>query len=256
MQSEGLGEIYCCHTLRIINNQFCASVLEGNVQSILIMEDDVDWDIRILSQMPEFAKGVRSVSNIPFTAPQESPYGDDWDILWPGHCGEAKETTPEEIEPLYIIKDDPTVAPRQNLSFLPHLENYPDNTRIVHRAVQPVCTFAYAVSRRGAQKILAAVSLKAYWNLAFDLQLALACRHQLLGLKCITVEPYLFHHHKAAGSTDRDSDIKIGADKPVQLVPETLEPIRKQGITRGIVWSARMNVEQLIMGSQEYFMQW
>jgi len=53
------------------------SILDNHLSSALIMEDDVDWDIRIKSQMIEFAKGVRSVSQIPLQSDQSSPYGDD-----------------------------------------------------------------------------------------------------------------------------------------------------------------------------------
>jgi hypothetical protein len=66
---------------------WCLSVIERGLSSALIIEDDMDWDIRLLSQIPEFAKGARSLSQIPLTMPQDSPYGDDWDLLWPGHWG-------------------------------------------------------------------------------------------------------------------------------------------------------------------------
>jgi hypothetical protein len=45
------------------------------------MEDDADWDVRLPSQMAEFARGVRTVADTPLTEPQHSPYGDDWDVL-------------------------------------------------------------------------------------------------------------------------------------------------------------------------------
>lgn len=174
------------------------------------MEDDVDWDVRLPSQMPVFAQGVRYLTNISSTTPQNSPYGDDWDVLWPGHCGEVP---PEKDEPLYIISNDETVAPKEHQGWKQLLNDYPDQTRIVHRGVAPLCVFAYAVSRRGAQKLLAALTITAPWDLAFDNQLAYACKDKLLDLKCYSVEPMLFFHHKAAGRMDRDSDIGANGEK-------------------------------------------
>ncbi|KAF5869463.1 putative glycosyltransferase family 25 protein [Botrytis fragariae] len=73
------------------------------------MEDDVDWDIRLLTQLPEYAKGVHTLSHISHSHPKRSPYGNDWDVLWPGHCGDV---LPEPNTPLYMIPNDPTVAPK------------------------------------------------------------------------------------------------------------------------------------------------
>jgi len=224
------------------------SVVERGLSSALIIEDDMDWDIRLLSQMSEFATGVRSLSGIPLTAPQDSPYGDDWDLLWPGHCGEAKVPWPNQDEPIYVINDDPTVAPKEHLGWLYQLQNFPDNTRIIHRGVQPICTFAYGVTRLGAQKILAIMAIKTMYNLPFDLQLALACRDRVLGLRCYSVEPMLFHHHRTAGPKDKDSDIQVktGGDGA----------FREKGLTENIVLSARLNIQQMITGSEDYVMQW
>ncbi|TVY30590.1 Procollagen galactosyltransferase [Lachnellula hyalina] len=222
------------------------SVLERKLSSVLIMEDDVDWDVRIQSQMPEFAKGVRTVSGVPLTEPQESPYGDDWDILWPGHCGEVG---PEKDEPIYIISNDATVAPKEHQPWLKMLKDYPEGTRIVHRGIAPICVFSYAVSRRGAQKLMASLATKTSYDLAFDNQLAFACKDKLLDLKCYSVEPMLFFHHRPAGSINKDSD--IAGSKP-----EDADNIREKGITENIVWSARLNLEKLIAGSRDYVTQW
>jgi hypothetical protein len=74
------------------------------------MEDDVGWDIRLLSQMPEFAKGVRALSNISLTKPQDSPYVDDWDVLWPGNCGDGGYPWPEDKSVPLIITNDGVLA--------------------------------------------------------------------------------------------------------------------------------------------------
>jgi hypothetical protein len=207
------------------------------------MEDDADWDIRLLSQLPDFAKGVRSLSNIPLSEPQHSPYGDDWDILWPGHCGDY---LPENDDRRYIIENDETVAPKAHQTWLRGLAEYPDYTRMVHKAGAPICTFGYAVSYRGAEKILMALAIKGGANLAIDNGMAFLCRDGYLDMKCYSVEPQLFQHHRPAGSVSKDSDINNG-DPTI---------IREKGVTDMIVLSARLNMEQIIMGSEDYVKQW
>jgi hypothetical protein len=222
---------------------FLASIIENNLATAFIMEDDVDWDIRLLSQLPEFAKGVRSLSDIPLAEPQYSPYGDDWDILWPGHCGDI---LPKNDNRRYIIENDETVAPKAHQPWLRGLKDLPEHTRMVHKAGSPICTFGYAVSYRGAQKILMALAIKAGANLAIDNGLAYLCRDGYLNMKCYSVEPQLFQHHRPAGSVSKDSDINVG----------TSTEVRKKGVTDFIVLSARLNLEQVITGSEDYVKQW
>lgn len=61
-------------------------------------------------------------------------------------------------------------------------------------------------------------------------------------MRCLSVTPGLFHHHKARGWMGGDSDIqKVGSAKG---------EVRKKGMTENIVWSARMNVRELLMGER------
>lgn len=206
------------------------------------MEDDVDWDIRIRSQMVEFAKGVRSLTETPATMVQHSAYGDNWDILWPGHCGEVFH---KDDEQRYVIKDDETVAPTAHQPWLIDLKDYPEHTRIIHKTGAPICTFAYAVSTRGAQKILASLALKGK-NQNLDNALSFLCRDGVLDLKCYSVQPTLFFHHRPVGSIDKDSDM---------TTVDNAE-IRPKGYTENIVWSTRLNLEKLVLGATDYVMQW
>ncbi|CZT09713.1 uncharacterized protein RAG0_14381 [Rhynchosporium agropyri] len=159
---------------------------------MFIMEDDADWDIRLLAQLTEFAKGVRSLSGIRPSDAQHSPYGDDWDIFWPGHCGDILLTDDDRK---YVIENDETVAPKTHQPWLKALKEMPENTRIVHKAEAP---------------------------------------------------PQLFQHHRPAGSVNEDSDINVGHS----------DAVRERGVTDFIILSARLNMEQLIMGSKTYIMQW
>jgi len=222
------------------------SIIENKLSTALIMEDDVDWDVRLLSQMQDFAKGVRSLAEIPETTFQHSPYGDDWDLLWVGHCGEV---LPKGDDRRYVIKDDETVAPKEHQPWLKALKDYPERTRIIHKAGAPICAFAYAVSARGARKILLALAMDLDMknaNLNLDNALAYLCRDGRFDIKCYSVQPMLFYHHRPAGAFDKDSDL-AGGDK---------SQVREKGFTDNIIWSARLNLENMIMGTTDYVMQW
>ncbi|KAG6013765.1 hypothetical protein E4U43_007122 [Claviceps pusilla] len=114
-------------------------VVRRNLSSALILEDDVDWDVRIRQQLHDFALSSRALiqplrrghpghpgqpgrfadptyphprdgsageashldfHSLPRTAePSLTPYGDSWDVLWLGHCGMS-----------FPFADNPTMA--------------------------------------------------------------------------------------------------------------------------------------------------
>ena len=58
-----------------------ASILDNNLSSALIVEDDADWDVNLKTQLTQFALGSRHILNaLTFSEPL-SPYGDGWDML-------------------------------------------------------------------------------------------------------------------------------------------------------------------------------
>jgi hypothetical protein len=58
-----------------------------------------------------------------------------------------------------------------------------------------------------------------------------------LGMRCISVTPPLFSHHRAKGVMKGDSDIQVVGG----------EEIREIGTTENIVWSARRNIRGMIV---------
>ncbi|TGO61323.1 hypothetical protein BCON_0028g00400 [Botryotinia convoluta] len=233
-------------------------IVEQNLTSALIFEDDMDWDTRLKSQLLTFAAGSKFIqysSTIPSYL--VSPYGDDWDLLWLGHCGEVFPETLDEYKSLsssspeiahlsrkYIINSDPTVAPPIHFKGFQNATQNP-YTRWVHISGGPICTFAYALSQQGARKVL--------WDLSvdklagpFDNALAGLCRwgrdSKRLGMRCISVTPGLFQHHKARGW--------IGGDSDIQKVGSANREVREKGVTENVVWSARMNVREMLMGEK------
>ncbi|ROW02558.1 hypothetical protein VPNG_07846 [Cytospora leucostoma] len=243
-------------------------IVEEDLESALIMEDDMDWDVRLRSQLEDIAKGTRTLlGNGGSSGPDRpvSPYGDGWDVMWVGHCGEPFPETLEEnrdkpedhpgaryMRQKYVIEDDPTVPPPDRTTGLVDFRAHPPHTRWVHVSAAPICTFAYAVSRRGARKLLFDLSVDHLLG-AYDNALAGLCRRAVaavgeespegdrgLEAKCFSVTPPVFFHHKAKGAVAADSDIQtVGGDA-----------VRDKGTTENIVWSARNNIRNMIMGTE------
>ncbi|KAI0534955.1 hypothetical protein GGR58DRAFT_480962 [Xylaria digitata] len=220
-------------------------IVEENLESALIMEDDMDWDVRLKTQLKQIAKGTRH-----FMPPGKalSPYGDGWDVLWLGHCGEIfPEVLPENEgkpkHPKYTILNDKTVPPIDKITGLVEFAKYPEYTRWVHVSGGPICSFAYALSQTGARKVLFDLSIDRLGG-PFDNALAGFCRDGASGnldglqAKCLSVTPPIFFHHRAKGRLDSDSDI--------QTITST--DMREKGMTENIMWSARNNLRNMMLG--------
>ncbi|KAH8903875.1 hypothetical protein BR93DRAFT_884624 [Coniochaeta sp. PMI_546] len=257
-------------------------MVEEGIETALILEDDVDWDVRLKPLLEVVATGVRSVSaSLPdalfpsgrrsrsrssSSADPASPYGDDWDLLWLGHCGEPfPEDLPEpEIRDLgeddparramsakYTVLDDATVPPLDRVTGIVNFTAHPAHTRWVHVTAAPICTFAYALSQRGARKVLFDLSVDGLRG-PFDNALAGLCRRAKgdrgLDAKCFSVTPPVFFHHKAKGLVSGDSDIQV-VEEDGKLKGEGVGgKVREKGTTENIVWSARLNVRNMLMG--------
>ncbi|KAL2129002.1 hypothetical protein VTI74DRAFT_8371 [Chaetomium olivicolor] len=254
-------------------------VVHRNLSTALILEDDTDWDIRIRSQLHDFAlsahaltqplRGSRhgqplyadstfpspspsspgSLPDIPFThlpsviPPTWSPYGDNWDVLWIGHCGMhfPFEAHPNVPKGRIIRHNDETVAPKKNIWTynIPFTlkEKYPAHTRAYHHVQEGVCSLGYAVTQKGAQKLLYEVGLKDVSE-AFDLLLRYYCEGEQgrgAGRQCLTTQPGLFQHHRTAGPMSGMSDIGDHGDG-----------WREEPMTDMIRWSVRLNADVLL----------
>ncbi|KAI0805013.1 hypothetical protein GGR55DRAFT_681300 [Xylaria sp. FL0064] len=281
------------------------TIVDLGLGSALVLEDDVDWDVRLKTQMETFAVGSkmwldveqekrqilsrlgnlgsgkpereglkaessaasnsftesngegavkeefdRDTISLPPNLPStilnaavysENPYGEDWDVLWLGHCGADLPTTRQEPSPAgspfcsslkIAIPDDMTVPAPKHLQ--PHpfalhdalADAYPAHTRVVHAACGNVCSLAYAVSQRGARRLLRRFTEDGYVA-QWDLMLRDYCMGKYTNgdeeegggggggsgddasLVCLTVQPPLISHHYAGeGGGASVSDIK------------------------------------------------
>jgi GR25 family glycosyltransferase involved in LPS biosynthesis len=254
------------------------TIVERNLTSALVLEDDADWDVRIKSQMQDFASASRLLiqplsgttdqfldpsypvpspgqkplnfdirEKMPIEPPFSSPYGDidRWDFLWVGHCGTQ---FPLNHTPLgrVVIWDDETVPDPEDLSneggVQELVKQYPAHTRVVSRAHGNTCTLAYAVSQAGARRFLYELGVNKM-DKATDVMFRSVCdgengRRQG---KCLTVQPQLFNHHRPVGSEATFSDIQDHGDKYNEVA-----------YTRNVRWSTRVNFGKLVNGETDY----
>lgn len=201
------------------------------------MEDDADWDVNIMKQLQSFALGVRALQGTANT-PTTSPYGDDWDILWIGHCGiECRED-----RPFYRVHHDRT-AP-ESRHFLPYWRDAPsferpEHARLTCEAKDGVCTSMYAVSYHGAQRILAALSVNPSGlaeeidiGAQFDVSLGRMCGKGYL--RCYAPYPALTGAFRAAGGAEKASDIHNQEGEPVGFA------------SWGVLYSTMLNVKRIL----------
>lgn len=144
-------------------------IIHENITSALIMESDVDWDMRVKNIMLGVGRGTKAIADWPFDpepSPEEetslskhpknlkmpdlSPYGDKWDIIWAGHCGSSGNGDGR----IYAFPDEsaPDEDHKWSVGETPREDHRPAGTRIVYQADKSVCTTAYAISNKGARK--------------------------------------------------------------------------------------------------------
>ena len=205
-------------------------VLSG-LDTVLIVEDDIDWDVSIKHQMRLISDAVRLFTNI--SAADPSPYGHDWDILWIGHCGEHTDPDTERVE-----YPDATVQKHAEYTGWSdkYMRNIGEGNRLVQRAINPVCSFAYAVTLQGAQNVLKWAG--SGQNQAFDIRLMQACRPRLLNV--LAVQPEVMHHYTPLREAGYWSQVAVGDGKGVASDEAAFEHVI--GGTENILHSARCKV--------------
>lgn len=208
-----------------------ASILDNHLSSALIVEDDADWDVSLKTQLTQFALGSRHILNASTSSEPLSPYGDGWDMLWIGHCA---QDAPSKPFARFIIANDSTTPPagrrwslwnpEQTLTYdLPHNHT----TRVVYQPTGGICSYAYALSYTGAQKMIYHLSYS-HFDGPFDVGLRDLCNRGGKGeidFSCVGVYPGLIH--AVFGEADighdpehprKDRDKKKGMQSAFNLV--------------------------------------
>ncbi|KAI4157457.1 MAG: hypothetical protein LQ342_008267 [Letrouitia transgressa] len=222
------------------------SIVDNRLSSALAFEDDADWDTSFRAQLLNYALGSQWLLRTPADTVPHSPYGNDWDLLWLGHC--ASQPVPGDQRRV-IFENDPGTTPvkyRFNLGGTPDMSHYANTTRIMYAAEGGTCLYAYALSYRGAQKVLFHLSMS-YYHRPVDFGIHEMCHDQSRNFRCIGVFPQMVDSHRGAGNSSKDSDISKGQEQD-----------RKKGFSYNIVHSTRLNAARMIDGAtdQEMESQW
>lgn len=226
-------------------------MINNDYSTALILEDDADWDVSLKPQLREFARGLHALKGTDQVS-NEAPYGTDWDLLWIGGCASGPNVNETSF---YAIPMDPTVPRSHHRSTWggpteKWKEQYPelaeDSTRFIYRAEMGCCMFGYAVTYKGAENILSALSVdhvdKPVDNALGDLCAGLYGRRKI---ECWAPFPNLIGTYRKAGSAFRDSDIE-----------KTNMADFHEEQAWNMVYSTRRNIQRLVAGEDTVFSQW
>ncbi|KAK9469416.1 hypothetical protein V1512DRAFT_256199 [Lipomyces arxii] len=224
-------------------------IVENRIESALLIEDDVDWDINIKHQLRALSQALRSSPIRAPLSPDEAaraPYGLDWDII---HFGPSKANmAPQPRDKVYTAYNDPyraSTAVANNACSHPWFcwsrimssTGLNETERVIFPTFETVGLSAIAISYRGAQKLLYQLSFKELTN-TLDLSMAkLVQQGQLRGW---TVIPPLMSEFKTRGQADSDLKSLVGSKRGRGNL---------QGKSAGVAHSARKALtEQLENG--------
>lgn len=212
-------------------------IVEENIKTALIIESDADWDMRIHEILPGIANASRALADWPFTAaghPRDfatevSPYGDNWDILWIGHCGTVLDSGNGRVYPV----KDPTVPPEDKeytFAGKPDRRQHPVGTRIVFEFKMTTCTSGYAISNQGARKLKTFLKES---NTNIDIRMWNLCSQEP-SLLCLSVWPQVI----TAAPSESNIKHKAGETAPGADVED---PSKEVTAGPSIKYSARRN---------------
>lgn len=162
----------------------------------------------MLAPASAVTEAIRNITNAT-AKPALEPYGLNWDVLWLGHCGFGLKDDSTRLS----VQDNTVLDPSSMRAVLgqSHYRNNAPHTRWIAAPAAPMCTFAYAVTLRGAEKLL---ERRHHGGQGMDFSTSVACNG---ALSCVATLPEVFHHHK-----------KVGGGFAPQIVRENTEEEKKE----------------------------
>jgi GR25 family glycosyltransferase involved in LPS biosynthesis len=196
-------------------------LLDAPYSTALILEDDIDWDVNIhdiMALVSENMKTALSSAKGPSSSVTSSGpyYHEYWDTLWFGAC---LSEVPDDVEKTLTVYDDPYAPADEDLrpydrNYFKQLNiDYPTSgsgMRAIHHARRPTCTYGYAVSKKGAERLLYNVG---YRGLSAPVDLVIGGSVMAGRLTGMMVWPPVFTYWRVGGSKDSDISGTPGTDK-------------------------------------------
>ncbi|KAK9455020.1 hypothetical protein V1511DRAFT_499198 [Dipodascopsis uninucleata] len=186
-------------------------LLESDMDTMLILEDDVDFDInihkifaRISSQMQRNKMRIKPPTEY---EKQNAPYGLDWDIMHVGQCSDYANKKRIDLVQEFDDPDAPTRKQTKDsyasmMEVLGVKSSDFGKKRIISPSWGPVCTMGYAITRQGAQRMLLNFS---YISLIAPIDIDIILKIQEGKLRGYTITPNVFSAWRVDGSKDSDN---------------------------------------------------
>lgn len=205
-------------------------VIASGFETAFIVEDDVDFDVRLKDQIRLISDNVRGFMGTPADNPR--PYGENWDVLWLGHCGSAIE---DWMPPMRKYRDESRCKTELYSGWSKHFlrDKLEENHRYVQTSSMTVCTFGYGVTRQSAPKILKLLATGA--DEAYDVSMSGFCRSE--ELRCVVVNPQVMNHYEPPKDEGYVSPVHVGDGHGETADDSAFEA--KVGFTGNIMQSAR-----------------
>ncbi|KAK9243185.1 hypothetical protein V1506DRAFT_545182 [Lipomyces tetrasporus] len=200
-------------------------MLASRQETMLILEDDADFDVHIHDIFERISTQMQH-NRLRVTPPTEreieaAPYGLDWDVMYLGQCSDYASPR-RDLAQVFTDPDAPqrAITHEHFVGMLQSLGVYGKaigKSRAISPSFGPVCTLAYAITRRGAQRLLLNFS---YLGLSRAVDVDMLTKLQTGAIRGYTITPPPFSQFQL--NNEKDSDTKV------QLTPEELEKQKKE----------------------------
>ncbi|KAK9360610.1 hypothetical protein V1504DRAFT_454050 [Lipomyces starkeyi] len=220
-------------------------LLESDFETLLVLEDDVDFDANI-HDIFELLSTQMQHNRIRTTPPTEhekkaAPYGLDWDVLYVGQCSDRSN---EDRLDLVHIYEDPNVPSRHDTfdHFVGQLQSLGihgrnlGKMRAIAPAWSPVCTMGYAITRKGAERLILDLSYRGI-TAAIDIDIIRKLQQGII--RGYSITPPLFSAWRVDGAKDSDNQ---GLEKD----QSELGSGNRQGYSHSMKTSARKEMVKIL----------
>ena len=267
--------------------RFSYSVVQQNLTSALILEDDADWDIRIKQQLHDYALSTQALiqplalnpstyidptfptppdpstmspditfASLPSTIPPTvSPYGDGWDLLWLGHCGMTLPSTRSEALRSISMKQPKGRVIHSNDETVPlstylNLLEAEENVRVLYpNHTRVTHHVAGAICSLGY-----AVSQAGARRLLYNLGMKTFDQPFDLMLNSFCEGTHMQDYHLCLTVQPQlfDHHRPAGRTSQDSDITDHGDEVREKAFTANIRYSTKMNVEKLLKGDMQY----
>lgn len=182
-------------------------ILKEGWENALILEGDAAFGIDIRKQSERMAKALNKLSGdraLGLNATKSHPWGSSWDMIYFGACGEGND-----FSDIFNVYEDPgSVSFRYDFSLVESFD-IGVGKRTIRKSGTPGCTTGYAISRRGARRMLVRQAIDSDMPIDIMIQSEIGKGN----IESFTVWPPImvqWIYKRGLGGSVRDSDIYNG----------------------------------------------